>query len=297
MICAVLASVVVGFVGGYFVGGAQQKVQVSLVDDYGRTVELSGIPQRIVSAAPTPTEILFAVGAGGQVVGVDDYSDYPVAVKNLTKVGSYTLNLEVILSLHPDLVVCSDLVPKSQLDLIETQGIPYFIFATRTMDDVYKDLNLAGVLTGHSIEAQTLVAGLRARVNAVTEKTLDPSVEKPRTYIEYYPLWTYGPGSFGDDIIRLAGGTNIAANASNEYPQLTPEFVIEKNPQVIVYTVGPMTTTNAAEIEARSGWGEISAVSNGKIYSIDDNLLSRYGPRIVDGLEQLAEILHPDLFG
>jgi iron complex transport system substrate-binding protein len=97
-------------------------------------------------------------------------------------------------------------------------------------------------------------------------------------------------------VIRLAGGINIAANASNEYPELTPEFIIAQNPQVIVYTVGPMTTTIASDFAARSGWSITFAVSHDKIYSIDDNLVSRYGPRVVDGLEQLAEIIHPELF-
>jgi len=296
MVIAIVASSVVGFSAGYVLGGVQKKVTLSIVDDYGRTVELHGIPQRIVSVAPSPTEILFAVGAGSQVVGVDNYSDYPAEARSLPQIGSYTLNMEVIMSLKPDLIVSSDLVPRAQLDQLEAQGVPYFIFATRTMEDVIKDLRLAGSLTGHSLEAESLVAGLQARINAVTNKTLAAGVEKVRTYIEYYPLWTYGPGSFGNDMIRLAGGANIASNASNEYPELTPEFIIAQNPQIIVYTVGPMTTTTASDFADRSGWSITFAVSHDKIYSIDDNLVSRYGPRVVDGLEQLAEIIHPELF-
>ena len=296
MVIAIVASSVVGFSAGYVLGGAQKKVTLNIVDDYGRTVELHGIPQRIVSVAPSPTEILFAVGAGAHVVGVDNYSDYPAEAKSLPQIGSYTLNIEVIMSLKPDLIVSSDLVPRAQLDQLEAQGIPYFIFATRTMEDVIKDLRLAGSLTGHSLEAESLVTGLQARINAVTDKTLDAEVEKVRTYVEYYPLWTYGPGSFGNDMIRLAGGANIASNASNEYPLLTTEFIIAQDPQVIIYTVGPMTTTIASDFAARSGWSITYAVSHDKIYSIDDNLVSRYGPRVVDGLEQLAEIIHPELF-
>jgi iron complex transport system substrate-binding protein len=188
MVIAVVASSVVGFSAGYVLGGAQKKVTLSIVDDYGRTVELHGIPQRIVSVAPSPTEILFAVGAGSQIVGVDNYSDYPAEAKSLPQIGSYTLNMEVIMSLKPDLIVSSDLVPRAQLDQLEAQGVPYFIFATRTMEDVIKDLRLAGSLTGHSLEAESLVAGLQARINAVTNKTLAAGVEKVRTYIEYYPL-------------------------------------------------------------------------------------------------------------
>src|SRR4030067_384972 len=297
LVTAVVVAAVAGFMAGYLVGSAKQPETMSIVDDYGRNVKLSGMAERIVSVAPTPTEILFAVGAGSHVVGVDDYSDYPGETANLTKVGSYTLNLEVIISLNPDLIVCSDLVPRAQLDQLATQqGIPYFIFATRTMEDVYKDIRLAGGLTGHTTEADQLVTQLQTRVNAITSKTLAANVTKSRVYIEYYPLWTYGPGSFGDDLIRLAGGENIAANASNEYPELTPEYIIAQNPEIIVYTIGPMTTTTEAEIAGREGWSGISAVADDEIYSIDDNLLSRYGPRVVDGLEQLGEMIHPELF-
>ncbi len=292
-----MASSMVGFSGGYVLGAMSKKITFSIVDDYGRTVDLEGVPQRIVSAAPSTTELLFAVGAGAQVVGVDNYSDYPAEAKNLPQVGSYTLNAEVILSLKPDLIVCGDLVPKQQLDNLEKQGVPYFLFATRTVEGILKDITLAGGLTGHSLEAQTLVKSLQARVSAVTNKTLAQDVDKPRTYVEYYPLSTFGPGSFGDDMIRLAGGENIAANTSSEYPTLTDEFIIAKNPQVIVYTVGPMTSTTGDDFAKRTNWTNTEAVAQNNIHSMDDNLISRYGPRSIDGLEQLAALIHPELFG
>lgn len=301
MIWTVLAVVLVGiagFAGGYYLGitTSPEEIGFFVVDDYGRTVEIEGVPERIVSCAPTPTEIMFAVGAGAQVVGVDDYSDYPSAAQSLPKIGSFTLNLEAIIALQPDLIVSSDLVPLSQLEQLEDQGIPYFIFATRTLEMVYKDISMAGVITGHVVEAEALVSSLKERADAVTEKTLADGVAKPKVYVEYYPMWTYGPGSFGDDLIYLAGGMNIAANTSSEYPMVTDEFVIAQNPDVIVYTTGVMSTTTADTIASRPGWDTMTAVTDDQIYGIDDNLVSRYGPRIVDGLEQLAEIVHPELF-
>lgn len=295
---AVVVSSVMAFAGGYMVGAmaSSNDAGVLLVDDYGRTIKLSATPERIVSVAPTPTEILFAVGAGDLVVGVDDYSDYPAETANLTKVGSYTLNTEVIVGLQPDLIISSDLVPLSQLELLEDQGIPFVILATRTLDDVMKDIRLVGILTGHVDDAVALAEDLEERVDAITAKTLAEGVVMPRVYVEYYPYWTYGPGSFGDDLIALAGGINIAGNTSSEYPMVTSEFVIAQDPEVIVYTFGYMTSTTADEIASRPGWDTITAVSTDRIYSIDDNLVSRYGPRIVDGLEQLAETLHPELF-
>jgi len=293
----VVVSSVIAFTGGYYAGAITTDGEsILLVDDYGRTIKLDSIPERIVSTAPTPTEMLFAVGAGDLVVGVDSYSDYPAEVANITKVGDYTLSTEVIISLQPDLIISSDLVPISQLELLEDQGIPFVILVTRTLDDVLKDLRLVGILTGHVDEANELVDELEDRIEAVTSKTQALDLVKPRVYLEYYPYWTYGPGSFGDDLIALAGGINIAENTSSEYPMLTSEFVIAQDPEIIVYTVGYMTTTTADEISSRPGWDVITAVSEGDIHSMDDNLLSRYGPRILDGLEDLAALLHPDLF-
>lgn len=298
-IASIVILAVAAFASGVLVGQmtAEKPTGTVIIDDYGRTIKLGSEPKRIVSVAPTPTEMLFAVGAGDLVVGVDDYSDYPAAVKNMTKVGSVELNVEMILSLRPDLIVSSDLVPLAQLSQLEQHGIPYIILAARSIDDVFKDIKLVGLMTGHIDDATTLVSSLEARLAAVTAKTSDLNLTKPRVFVEYYPMWTYGPGSFGDDMIKLAGGVNIAANTSGEYVPVTDEFVIAQDPQVIVYTVGAnYNGTSPDTISSRPGWSGISAVVNGKMYSIDDNLISRYGPRIVDGLEALARILHPELF-
>src|SRR4030065_329452 len=133
-VLVVLLTGVFAFAGGYFVGATmtEQDEGFTIVDDYGRTVTLDGIPERIVSIAPSPTEMLFAVGAGEQVVGVDDYSDYPAEAADLTKVGAYPVNIEAIISLQPDLIVSGDLVPRAQLDQLASEGIPYVLFADRT---------------------------------------------------------------------------------------------------------------------------------------------------------------------
>jgi len=304
LVLGVTLSALLAFTGGYFVGISSvektpplvEDESFSVVDDYGRTVTFDKVPQRIVSAAPSPTEILFAVGAGAQMVGVDDYSDYPAATANLTKVGSYSLNVETIIALEPDLIVGSDLVPRVQLEQLEDQGIPYVLFADRTLEDIFKTIRLAGIITGHVDQADDVATSLSLRVDALKAKTLAENVSKPKVYVEYYEYWTYGPGSFGDDLIALAGGTNIAHNASSEYPNVESEFVIAQDPDVIVYTIGVMSSTTADSIAARPGWDNITAVKNDDIYSIDDNLMSRYGPRIVDALEQLAAIVHPELF-
>jgi iron complex transport system substrate-binding protein len=298
---AVVLIAVSAFSGGYMVGAyvLGQHQGFTIVDDYGRTVELDGIPDRIVSVAASPTEILFAIGAGAQVVGVDNYSDYPAEVASVTKVGDYNLNVEAVIALQPDLIVTGDLVNRQQLDLLAAKGIPYVILADRTLDDVLKTIRLAGVITGHVAEADLVADSLASRISAVKNKTLAPDVTKPKVYIEYddyQGLWTYGPGSFGDDLITQAGGTNVAHNTSSEYPKVASEFVIAENPSIIVYTTGPWSTLSDSTYQDRPGWGNISAIVNDKIYGMDANLLSRYGPRIVDCLEQLAALIHPELF-
>jgi len=297
----VVLTAVLAFTGGYLVGAMVTETDegFTVVDDYGRTVTLEAVPERIVSIAPSPTEILFAIGAGPQVVGVDNYSDYPDAARSLPKVGDYTLNIETIISLQPDLIVGGDLVPLAQLEQLEAQGIPYVLLADRTLEDVLKTIRLAGVITGHIDEADEVADALADRIDAVEAKTLAEGVSKPKVYIEYdeyMGLWTYGPGSFGDDLISAAGGVNIAHNTSAEYTIVGSEFVIAQNPDIIVYTTGPWSTLTEETYINRPGWDTIAAVVNGDIYGMDANLLSRYGPRIVDCLEQLAEIVHPDLF-
>jgi iron complex transport system substrate-binding protein len=287
----------VAFTSGYYAGAVLSAEQtVTIVDDYGRQIKLTGVPDRIVSIAPTTTEVLFAIGAGDQVVGVDDFSDYPNEANNLTKVGNaLALNVEAIVGLKPDLVMTGDLVPKA-LKQVEDRGIPYMVLAARTLSDAVKDIRLMGALTGHTEDANTLADSLEARIQAVTNLTLAPNVMRPKVYIEYYEYYTFGPGSFGDDMLRAAGGVNIAGNTSSEYPVIGPEFVVAADPDIIVYTVGPMTTVDPSDFGKRPGWENITAIVDDAIYSIDDDLVSRYGPRVVDGLEQLAAILHPELF-
>ena len=170
------------------------------------------------------------------------------------------------------------------------------VLAPRALSGVLQDIRLVGLVTGKIAEASNVTAKLQDRIFAITSMTSNASLHRPRTYMEYFPYWTFGPGSFGNDLILMAGGRNIAANATVQYPQVSSEFVASSNPEVIIYTVGMGATTTAEEIKDRAGWGDTEGVRAGKIYSIDDNLISRPGPRLVDGLEQLAKIIHPELF-
>jgi len=297
----VILVAVFSFAGGYLAGItiSGQNEGFTIVDDYGRTVTLDGIPQRIVSIAPSSTEILFAVGAGPQVVGVDNYSDYPAEAAGLPKVGAFPPSTEAIVALQPDLIVGGDLVPLAQLEQLANQGIPYVLFADRTLEDVMKTIRLAGVITGHVSEADEVAGELEDRIDAVKAKIQDSGLPKPKVYVEYddfMGFWTYGPGSFGDDLIISAGGVNIAHNTSSEYPTVESEYVIAQDPDIIIFTTGPWSTLSEDTYINRPGWSTIDAVENGDIYGVDANLISRYGPRVIDCLELLAEIFYPEVF-
>jgi len=274
---------------------------VTVDDGLGRTVKLSGPAQRIVSMAPSNTEILFAIGAGSQVAGRDDYSDYPEAAKALPKVGGTDkYNNEQIVALHPDLVLAAEINTADQVKALESLGLTvYYLKNPTTLEDMYKNLEIVAQLTGHEADAEKLITSLKARVAAVDSKiataTTRPSVFYEIDATDPAKPYTAGPGTFIDLLIQRAGGINIAGTLKDQYPQLSLEQVVALDPSFILlgdaaYGVAPDV------VKARPGWGSLSAVKNGNVIPVDDNLFSRPGPRLIDGLELLAKILHPDLF-
>jgi len=179
---------------------------------------------------------------------------------------------------------------------LKDKGLTVVVLAPTNIDEIIQDIRLVGIISSNTAEANNLADTLEKRIDEVTSKTNDNNLNRPGVYIEYYPYWTYGPGSFGNDLINMAGGMNIAATTSSEYPEITTEFIVASNPEIIIITIGPMCSTTIDDVTSRTGWNSVDAVKNDDIYTIDDNILSRPGPRIVDALEQLAEMIHPELF-
>lgn len=269
----------------------------TIIDDYGRAVTIPKYPQRIISLAPSITEILYNVQLGNNIIGVDDYSDYPEEAEDKTKIGSYLMpNLEIIISLNPDLILASDMTSKDNVITMEEKGLTVVVLAPETVTGIIQDIRLVGLIGNKTAEANNLADNLEQRIDAVTSKTSDSNLNRPKVYMEYYPYWTYGPGSFGNDMILMAGGKNIAATTATAYSEITNEFVVASNPEIIIFTVGPHASTTVEDIKSRTGWVNTDAVESNNIYTIDDDIISRPGPRIVDALEQLAELIHPDLF-
>jgi len=275
---------------------------LDFTDGLGREIKLDGPAQRVVSLAPSNTEILFAIGAGSQVVGRDEFSDYPEEVNAIDKVGGSfgEYSSEAIVALKPDLVLAAEINPPELVKQLEDLGLTvYYLKNPTTLEGMYGNLEIVAQLTGHEEEAGTLIESLKARVAAVDEK-IAPLSSRISVFYEIDASdaskpYTYGPGTFGDLLIARAGGFNIGSSLTDPYPQISLEQVVAANPSVIVLG-DSMWGVTSESVKDRAGWESIAAVQNDQIFGFDDNLISRPGPRLVDGLEQLAKLLRPGLF-
>ncbi|MEE9489081.1 MAG: ABC transporter substrate-binding protein, partial [Thermoplasmata archaeon] len=288
------------FVGGLSVGllvvpalqGTEEPSGMKIVDDYGRDVTVPQPVERIISLAPSNTEILFALGLDDKVVGVDQASNYPPEAQDKTVVGGYFggYNLEVITVLDPQLILASSINSDELIGDLENRSFAVVVLDASDIDGVFHDIELVGSITDADAEAEALVSNLTARVDTIADLML--GVETPSVYIELDSnLWTYGPGTFGDDLLDLAGGENIAGSMGSPWVQLDEEFVVTSSPDIIITVFTPVE-----EIKSRPGWSDISAIQDDQVFAVDGDLISRPGPRIVDGLEELAHLIHPELF-
>jgi iron complex transport system substrate-binding protein len=270
-------------------------------DGLGREITLAAPARRIVSLAPSNTEILFSIGAGGQVVGRDELSDYPAEAVNVTSVGSVygTINLEAIVALDPDLVLLSELNPAEQIAALENAGLTtYLVPNPLDFEDLYANLSTIGQLAGHKEEATALTAALRQRVASIEAQVVGTS--PVRVYYEVdgsNPLapWTTGRGTFQDYLVARSGGVNVVSELDG-WAQISLEKLIELDPQVIVFGAGPYVPTTVESVVSRDGWQDITALAKGAIYAIDTNWIDRPGPRLVDAYEAMARAIHPEAF-
>ncbi len=274
---------------------------ITLTDDAGRQVTLASVPQRIVSLAPSTTEMAFALGIGNRVIAADTFSDYPAEAKSLPKIKTYPLNFEQVVSLQPDLVLAAGIQAPDDIKKLSDLKLNVLVVGSSkaTFEGVMTDILMVGKATGTELQAQSVVDGMKQKLDRIKGIVLGATTQ-PKVYWELDATdptkpFTPGPGSFIDDIIALAGGKNIAASAKAPYAQLSTEEIIAANPDVIILSDAAYGITPDS-VKARGGWGTISAVKNNKVLAIDDNLVSRPGPRVVDGLEAATRLIHPELF-
>ena len=272
---------------------------VTIVDDDGVTLTLDAPPQRIVTFAPSATEILFALGLGDAIVGVSGpYDDHPPAAKQIEQIGGagefgVEPNLEKVVSLQPDLLLTisgGDQWKKRLRDV----GVPVFTIDATDLEDLLGDIGTVGRLTGAVDAADELVAEMRTE-----DQNIEQSVagEPPVTcFFEVYypPLTTVGPDTFIGDLLRRAGCASLSETAKSDYPEWSVDDLVRESPQL--YLVSSQSGASPAAVAKRPGFDAIAAVADGHVVPIDSDLVSRPGPRIVDGLRALAETLHPNAF-
>jgi iron complex transport system substrate-binding protein len=268
---------------------------MDIKDQFGNKITIEKKPEKIVSLAPSNTEILFSLGLGDKIVGVSSFCDYPEEAKTKEDIGSFQeINLERIIELEPDLVIQYGPGDKESNGRLKEAGINILSYEPETIDEVIELINTIGEITDTSSEARKITKDMIDKKNSIVEKVKD--AKKVKVFYEIWndPLMAAGPGSFMDELMTLAGGDNIAKDAKGEYPQFDVEQLIERDPEV--YLSAKEEEKTIESIKSRPGYENISAVKNDRIYLLEPNIVSRPGPRIIEGLEIVAKAIHPELF-
>jgi iron complex transport system substrate-binding protein len=283
---------------------------ISITDDEGYVTNLTSIPQRIISLAPSCTQILFAVGAGDKVVGVTSYDNYPynfsawVAAGNMTIDGGYgTPNMEAIAGLRPDLILTDDINDVS-LPSMRASGYNVVVLNPTTIAGIYHDISLAGKATGYETQATAVIANITSTINSITTKIDNAHLTPMKVFYEVWGppaggFMTSGSTTWINDVISKAGGVNIFDNETQQYPTVSSETIVALNPDAIFLPTEMGITPfygSVAQVEATPGWNTISAVQNHRVYVIDGDLFAEPGPRVADCVYAVASDLYPQLF-
>jgi len=276
---------------------------LEMTDQVGRVVRIEKVPEKIISLAPSNTEILYALELEHKLVGVTEYCNYPETAKQKPQIGGFsTIDIEKVVAIEPDLILAANIHKDEVIPQLERLGFTVLTLDPKTVDDVLEAINLIGKSIGKVEKASHLTTEMENRIKAVTGKTSKlPEAQRPKVFYVLWhdPLMTAGSETRIHELIEKAGGINIAQDLAEEYPKISLEAVIMANPQVIIagsgHGSGQDVPFQFALTEPRLG--EVEARLEGRIYEIDSDLTSRPGPRIVDGLEKLAEFIQPGLFG
>lgn len=249
-----------------------------------RGVEIPDLPQRIVSLSATHTEVLFEIGAGPEIIGTDVFSDYPAAATETEKIDAFNLSVEAVAALDPDLVILS-FDPGDAVSGLAALGIPAVLFSApgpATLEDVYSEWLDLGVATGHNEEAAALID----QVSSDIEEILAQKPQTLRAFTYFLELdstlFTAGSGTLLDAVFGMLGLQNIADPADGPFPQLSAEFVIGSDPDFVFLADTVCCGQSAETVAARPGWNKMTAINNGDVIELDDSVVSRWGPRLVD---------------
>jgi iron complex transport system substrate-binding protein len=267
-------------------------------DEVGREVAIPFPPKRIVSLAPNITEVLFGLGLDKEIVGVSIHCNFPEEAKTKIRVGSYiSLDYEKMTSVKPDLIIATGVGnTRDMVDRLGQLGFPTYVIYPKNFEDILESIIHIGQVVNREREARVIIGGIKNRSHNVIEVTKD--LPRPKVFIQIgdAPMVTVGKGSFTDDLIRLAGGENIAGKEKEVYPRFGMEEILKRSPEVIVISSMNPTGDYPKILQEWNRWKTIPAVKNGRVHIINSDLIDRPSPRIIEGLEELARILHPERF-
>jgi iron complex transport system substrate-binding protein len=271
---------------------------IVVTDDSGTQLKLDKYPERIISLTPNNTEILFALGLGERVVGVTTYCDYPEEVSQKARIGDLQGNVEEIVALEPDLVVAKAVLNEDIVSKLRKLDVPVLCVDPESIDGVYRSIELIAKVTGTDSNGDKIISEMKAKISDVQQKVAEiPEEERLKVFIEVGndPLYTAGGDTYVDELVRLAGGINIAGDITG-YQMYSLETVVKCNPDAILAADSYYVDVKA-EINKRPGWDTVKAVQKGHIITdIDTNLVNRAGPRSAIAVETVAKALYPDLF-
>lgn len=267
-----------------------------LKDSYAREVTIPRLPERVISLAPSNTEIMFALGLGDKLVGVTDACNYPPEAEKIEKFSYQGPDMEKIIAAKPDLVLADSLTGANVVEQLQAAGIPVLAIRSNNIAQVLANIGLVGQATDSTRAADQLIAQMQARLQAVSSKLVtQPGVKETTVFYEVWndDLQSIGPNTFLADVVDAAGGVSVTNDATTDWPLVNLESLIVKNPQVIILGHGAETPQ---QVITRATWQTIDAVKNGRVYTINQDIFNRPGPRVVDAVEQLARLLYPNLF-
>ena len=275
---------------------------ITITDALKNEVVIEKKPERIVSLIPSNTEIAYELGLGEEVVGVNDNDNYPEAVFEKEKVGGLEINIEKIISLEPNLVLAHESTASSTeagLQQLRDSGIPVLIVNdAQNIDEVYETIVMIGEATGEKENAETIVADMKAKIDDIATRAKEIKEGEQKTvFVEVSPspeIYSVGVNTFMNEMLQMINAKNVTTEEG--WVKIDPEAVIERNPDVIITTHGYYTGDPISEVVNRDGWQDITAVKNEQIVDVHSDIVTRTGPRIAQGVEELAKAVYPDIF-
>lgn len=274
---------------------------VTIKDALGNKVVMKQKPEKIVSLMPSNTEIAYALGLGKEIVGVSDYDNYPKDTLKKEKIGGQQFNTEKIIGLKPNLVLAhasSASIAKDALQQLRDAGIPVLVVANaQNFEQVYNSIEMIGKATGETKKAEEVIKGMKDKLAAIKVKASSIK-EKKKVYMEVAPapdIYTTGKNTFMDEMLTTIHADNVA-NDQQGWMKVDQEAIIQKNPDIIITTYGYYVKNPTQQVLTRKGWENVNAVKNKQVIDINSDLVDRPGPRVVEGVEELAKAIYPDVF-